>query len=94
MIYNRFKTSFAERIFKQKYAQGPNDTWDALAERLVEDVCGTRWGKDRALMSDDDRSKLTEYIKQMKFIPGGRYLYYDGRKNSFFNNCFLYIFFA
>ena len=40
-------------------------------------------------MSDDDRAKLTEYIKQMKFIPGGRYLYYAGRMNSFFNNCFL-----
>ena len=39
MQISRFKTSFAERIFKQKYAQGPNDTWDALAERLVEDVC-------------------------------------------------------
>lgn len=89
MIINRFKTSFAERIFKQKYAQGPNDTWDALAERLVEDVCGTRWGKDRALMSDSDRAQLAEYIKEMKFIPGGRYLYYAGRMNSFFNNCFL-----
>lgn len=89
MIYNRFKTSFAERIFKQKYAQGPNDTWDALAERLVEDVCGTRWGKDRALMSDSDRSTLVDYIKEMKFLPGGRYLYYAGRLNSFFNNCFL-----
>ncbi len=89
MIINRFKTSFAERIFKQKYAQGPNDTWDALAERLVEDVCGTRWGKDRALMSDSDRSTLVDYIKEMKFLPGGRYLYYAGRLNSFFNNCFL-----
>lgn len=89
MITNRFKTSFAERIFKQKYAQGPNDTWDALAERLVEDVCGTRGGKDRALMSDSDRQQLTEYIKTMRFLPGGRYLYYAGRPNSYFNNCFL-----
>ena len=89
MQINRFKTSFAHRIFQQKYAQGPNDTWDALAERLVEDVCGTRWGKDRALMSDSDRSTLVDYIKEMKFLPGGRYLYYAGRMNSFFNNCFL-----
>ena len=44
MIQNRFKNSFAENIFRSKYAQGVNDTWDALAERLVEDVCGTRWG--------------------------------------------------
>ena len=89
MITNRFKTSFAENIFKHKYAQGPTDTWDALAERLVEDVCGSRWGKDRPLMSEGDRAQLAEYIKEMKFVPGGRYLWYAGRSNSYFNNCFL-----
>ena len=25
----------------------------------------------------------------MRFIPGGRYLYYAGRPNSYYNNCFL-----
>lgn len=89
MQVQRFKNSFAETIFKTKYAQGPEDTWDALAGRVVEDVCGTRWGKDRALMSKTDRDQLTEYIKEMKFIPGGRYLWYAGRLNSYFNNCFL-----
>lgn len=89
MQINRFKNSFSENIFKNKYAQGPSDTWDALAERLVEDVCGSRWGTDRPLMSEGDRAQLVEYIKEMKFVPGGRYLWYAGRKNSYFNNCFL-----
>lgn len=89
MQIQRFKNSFAENIFKHKYAQGVDDTWDALAERLVEDVCGTRWGKDRALMSQEDRDQLVQYIKEMKFVPGGRYLWYAGRQNSYFNNCFL-----
>ena len=89
MQINRFKTSFAHRIFQQKYAQGPNDSWDALAERLVEDVCGTRCGTERALMSDSDRKQLVEYIKTMAFLPGGRYLYYAGRPNHYYNNCFL-----
>ena len=89
MQHNRFKNSFAENIFKNKYAQGPNDTWDALAERLVEDVCGSRWGKDKPLMSQEDRDALVEYIKRMVFVPGGRYLWYAGRGNSYFNNCFL-----
>lgn len=89
MIVNRFKTSFSENIFRMKYSQGVNDTWDALAERLVEDVCGTRWGKLPALMSKDDRSQLAEYIKKMCFVPGGRYLWYAGRQNKYFNNCFL-----
>ena len=89
MQVNRFKNNLAENIFRNKYAQGPEDTWDALSERVVEDVCGTRGGTDRALMSKEDRDQLVEYIKEQKFIPGGRYLWYAGRKNSYFNNCFL-----
>jgi len=86
---NRFKTTFSENIFRQKYAQGPNDTWDALADRLVEDVCGTRWGTQPALLSESDRKELAEHIKSMRFLPGGRYLYYAGRPNKYYNNCFL-----
>ena len=89
MLINRFKNSFSENIFRNKYAQGPNDTWDALAERLVEDVCGSRWGKDKPIMSQEDRDALAQYIKEFKFVPGGRYLWYAGRGNSYFNNCFL-----
>lgn len=86
---NPFKTSFAETIFRNKYAQGPDDTWDKLAERLVEDVCGTRWGTLPALMSNDEQKQLAQYIKEMKFIPGGRYLYYAGRPYKAYNNCYL-----
>lgn len=89
MEFKRFKNSFAENIFRFKYAQGPGDTWDSLAERVVEDVCGTRWGTDRPLLSKEDRAELTELIKTMKFIPGGRYLYYAGRPFKAFNNCYL-----
>ena len=89
MQINRFKTNLAETIFRNKYAQGAGDSWDALCERLVEDVCGTRWGTQSKLMSDSDRAQLCEYMKEMKFIAGGRYLYYAGRKAKFYNNCFL-----
>ena len=89
MQINRIKTQFAANIFRNKYAQGPNDSWDALADRLVEDVCGSRWGTTIALMSDGDRAQLAEYIKTMQFIPGGRYLYYAGRPYKAYNNCFL-----
>lgn len=89
MIINRFKTQFATNIFKHKYAQGPNDTWDALAERLVEDVCGSRWGTETPLMSSEERAELTEHIKSMRFMPGGRYLYYAGRPYKAYNNCYL-----
>ncbi len=86
---NRFRTSFGENIFRFKYAQGPDDTWDKLAERLVDDVCGTRAGTTNALMSASDRADLAEHIKQMRFLPGGRYLYYAGRPYKAYNNCYL-----
>ena len=89
MLHERFKTSFAKNIFRQKYAQGPEDSWDALADRLVEDVCGSRWGSEHPILSEGDRKQLAEYIKEFKFIPGGRYLYYAGRPYKAYNNCYL-----
>lgn len=89
MQVNRFKNSFAANIFRNKYAQGPNDSWDGLAERLIEDVCGTRWGTEQPLMSENDRRELAEHIKNMRFLPGGRYLYYAGRPYKAYNNCYL-----
>lgn len=89
MEYQRFKTSFAANIFRNKYAQGPDDTWDALCDRLVDDVTGTRNGTLNPLMSEDDRGKLAQFMKEMKFLPGGRYLYYAGREFKAYNNCYL-----
>ena len=89
MEINRFKNNFAETIFRQKYAQGPNDSWDALVDRLVEDVCGTRWGTLQALMSKEDRGQLAQFMKEMKILAGGRYLYYAGRPYKAYNNCYL-----
>lgn len=77
-----FRSKFSEDIFKHKYAHDGCETWADLAKTLVEDVCGDH-------MSLDDRSQLRQYITDLKFIPGGRYLYYAGRPNKFFNNCYL-----
>jgi ribonucleoside-diphosphate reductase alpha chain len=60
-----------------------------LAARLVEDVCGTREGTVQALMSPGDRKELERYIREFKFLPGGRYLYYAGRPYKAYNNCYL-----
>lgn len=89
MQVERFKSTFAKNIFQFKYAQGPNDTWDSLCDRLVDDVCGTHQGKGQPLMSDSDRKDLAQMMKEMKFIPGGRYLYYAGRPFHAWNNCYL-----
>ena len=84
-----FRNSFAANVFRFKYAQGPGDTWAKLSERLVEDVCGSRWGSQQVLMSESERRELTEHIKAMRFLPGGRYLYYAGRPYKAYNNCYL-----
>lgn len=89
MKKNNFRTQFGENIFYNKYAHGPDDTWDALADRLVDDVCGTRGGKLHKILDDDSRKELANVISKMQFIPGGRYLYYAGRPLQAFNNCFL-----
>lgn len=83
-----WKTPFAENTFRLKYAQGPEDSWPILCRRLIEDVCGTRWGTLPPLLSKDELSQLLQYMIDMKFIAGGRYLYYAGREAHFFNNCF------
>ena len=75
-----FRSKFSEDIFNHKYRHEGAETWSTLAKTLVEDVCGDN-------MSTEDKDKLITYITDMKFLPGGRYLYYAGRANKFFNNC-------
>lgn len=77
-----FRSKFSEDIFNYKYAHDGCETWADLAKTLVKDVCTD-------LMSKEDMRQLQEYITDLKFIPGGRYLYYAGRPNKFFNNCYL-----
>ena len=86
---NEFRNSFAANVFRFKYAQGPGDTWAKLCERLVDDVCGTMGGKLTPIMSKDDMKQLIQYMKDFKFLAGGRYLYYAGRPFHAWNNCFL-----
>ena len=84
-----FKTSFSRNIFRQKYAQSKTDTWEALSERLVDDVCGTLQGTLEPQLSKTDQEEILKYHSEMKFIAGGRYLYYAGRPLHAWNNCFL-----
>jgi ribonucleoside-diphosphate reductase alpha chain len=77
-----FRSKFSEDIFKHKYAHEGCMTWYDLAKTLVDDVCGD-------LLTKDEVGTLIEMVRELKFIPGGRYLYYAGRPNKFFNNCYL-----
>lgn len=86
---SEFRTQFGQTIFNNKYAKFKGETWAQRASDIVEDVCGTRWGKEKPLMCRTDREQLEEYIRDFKFVPGGRYVWYSGRGHSYFNNCFL-----
>ena len=77
-----FRTKFSEDIFNTKYAHENATTWAELARTLVEDVC-------RDMMPQEEKDELTDHLTNLRWVAGGRYLYYAGRKNKFFNNCFL-----
>ena len=81
-----FRTTFGETIFNTKYRNkaGGCDTWADLCDTLVHRVC-------EGMMNPGDMTQLASYMRDMKFIPAGRYLYYAGRNAMFFNNCFSFI---
>lgn len=78
----KFRTAIGETIYNQKYSHDGEYSWPELSKQLVSEVCD-------GLMSKDEVRELTEYVTQMKFIPGGRYLWYAGRPLKAYNNCYL-----
>lgn len=82
-----FRSSFAENIFRGKYALTPTQTWAEKARDMVYDVCGGPGFGRLAPVADQD--EVLGYIWEMKFLPAGRYIYYAGRAARFFNNCFM-----
>jgi len=79
---SEFKNEFGERIFKHKYANHPEQTWAEKCELIVDDVTEN-------IFDDDSRATLKAYMKDFKFMSGGRYTYYAGREAKFYNNCYL-----
>ena len=83
---SEFNTSFGETIFNNKYRNAPGgcSTWADLVDTMVLRNCS-------GLMPPGEMTQLASYIRDMKFIPAGRYLYYAGREAAYFNNCFGFI---
>lgn len=77
-----FRTEFSESIFNHKYKHEGAEDWEKLSNTLVDDVC-------REYLSETDKKDLKTLHTHMKFIAGGRYLYYAGRPFKAFNNCYL-----
>ena len=79
---SEFRNSFAQNVFNQKYARYEGQTWEEKAREIAQNVTEN-------LMPKDEQAVLSEYINNLKFVPGGRYIYYAGRPASFYNNCYL-----
>ena len=77
-----FRTSIGENVYNQKYSHDGKYTWPQLAKQLVSEVCSS-------YMAPDEVADLTQMVVDMKFLPGGRYLYYAGRDLKAYNNCYL-----
>lgn len=77
-----FRNSWGEDTFNRKYRHDGALTWAELSTTLINDVCGDR-------LTKEEKERLIQYHTDMKFIAGGRYLYYAGRPKKFFNNCYL-----
>jgi ribonucleoside-diphosphate reductase alpha chain len=84
----KWKNDTARNIFYQKYALTQSDSWPERCRLIVDDVCGTMGGRRRRTLSKSECDYLTQLMIEMKFLPGGRYIYYAGRRAHYFNNCF------
>ena len=82
MTEKTFRNQLSETIFNQKYRHDKCETWDDLSKTLATQVCGPYLDRETV-------NSIYEMIRDMKFLPGGRYLYYAGRPVKFFNNCYL-----
>lgn len=77
-----FNSQLSYDTFMRKYSHTGCERWEDLCRTLVDEVV-------QDVLSTDDKETLIKYMSEMKFIPGGRYLYYAGRGNKFYNNCYL-----
>lgn len=73
-------SSFAETVYRQKYAQ-EGEEWEDTARRVIATVMEQYF--------PEDVDKLTQYVVDRKFLPGGRYLYATGKPFHQTQNCLL-----
>lgn len=80
-----FRSKFALDVFNAKYKHADEGcgNWPDLCHVLVEQCCD-------GLMTEDEKFELKRLMREMKFVPAGRFLYYSGRPVRAYQNCFLY----
>jgi ribonucleoside-diphosphate reductase alpha chain len=74
-------TALGETIFRQKYSLDGKEEWHDTARRVVTSVMGPYFPE---LVEE-----TVEAITDLKFLPGGRYLYASGKPFAQTQNCLL-----
>lgn len=78
---------FQTTILKQKYAElkpdGSTETWPEIAYRVAYHVLSAVGASEETIR------RTAQLIAQMKFVPGGRYLYASGKPFHQTQNCLL-----
>ena len=84
LLRDRLST-FAWDIFRQKYAHSKSESWADAANRVATNVMAElSYGPQ-----SPETERIERYIRERKFIPGGRYLYAAGRPLHQVCNCLL-----
>lgn len=72
-------------IFKERYAHGPEETWDEACHRVSRAVAAAENNGNVAKYEDRFHGELSAG----RFMPGGRIWYGAGRRNQQMLNCFV-----
>lgn len=78
-------SKFAETIYKQKYSLDGREEWSDTARRVGTHVMAALGYTP----TSTETERITKYIEERKFLPGGRYLYASGRPLHQVQNCLL-----
>lgn len=83
-------SSFAEGVMKDKYSWKdehgrPTEEWEDICERVTSHVMGALGYTHH----DYEYQRVEQFMKERKFLPGGRYLYASGRGLHQTQNCLL-----
>jgi ribonucleoside-diphosphate reductase alpha chain len=83
------QNDFSKNIMELRYSwiklDGSKETWEEICDRVVDNVFSIVEFPEK----QDVMSRLKIYMKERKFIPGGRFLAQSGRDFHQTNNCFL-----
>ena len=78
-------TGLSEKIFKDRYAIHPEETWDNASRRLARHVASAEENGAAQKIEEE----FYEEIVTNRFMPGGRIWYGSGRPRAQLLNCFV-----